>query len=190
MGVSKLLEKHIAALKAVEGKTVEAGWFESNRYSDGTSVAYIAKILNDGALIKVPEREQKIYRSINEATGLFNNGGRFVKASKSNYMTTHTVAAYNIIIPARPFMDKAQKDFEKSLPELQKKLGKRFLEGKLSADGMLNQIGLHLEGLIVDSMNNGGWAPNAKSTIARKGFDKPLKHWGTMIQTVTYKIVS
>lgn len=203
MGVSKMLQKHIAAIKSIEGKKVEAGWFESNRYEDGTSVAYIASVLEYGAVIEVGARQQTIYRKMDAngnfaaSGGYFNandkwveNKTKFVPASKSNYATTHDVAAYKIVIPPRPFMRKSWKDFEKSYPDLQKKLGKQFLNGEISADGMLNQIGLHLEGLIVESMNNGGWTPNAKSTIARKGFDKPLKHWGTMIQTVTYKISS
>ena len=190
MGVSKLLDKHIKALQSIENKKVEAGWFESNRYSDGKSIAYIASILEYGAVIKIDAHQQTIYRQINEKTGEFRNGGKFVSKDKSNYATEHHVAAYNIVIPPRPFMRKAGEDFKKSLPELQKKLGKKFLNNEITADQMLNQIGLHLEGLIVDSMNNGGWIKNADSTIARKGFDKPLKHWGTMIQTVTYKISS
>lgn len=190
MSVSKMLDRHIKALKEIEGKKVEAGWFESNRYSNGDSVAYIASILEYGAVINVAAHQQILYRQINEKTGEFKNGGRFVTKDKANFTTVHEVSAYTIVIPPRPFMRKAGDDFKKDLPELQKKLGKQFLDNKISADGMLNQIGLHLEGLIVNSMNNGGWIKNADSTIARKGFDKPLKHWGTMIQTVSYKISS
>lgn len=188
MGVSKMLEKQIAALKALDGATVEAGWFESNRYPDGKSVAEVARINEFGALIKVDAHEQTIYRRIDESTGTFKNGGKFVPKEKANYATTHSVAAYQIVIPPRPFMRLAWYRFQIGFPALQKKLGKDFLSGKLSADGMLNQIGLHLEGLIVASINNGGWKPNAKSTIAKKGFDNPLTHFGTMKQTVTYKI--
>lgn len=190
MGVSKMLERHINALRSIEGKKVEAGWFASNVYPNGQKIAYIATILEYGAVIQVQEHQQTIYRKIDERTGEFKNGGKFTTKAKSNFATEHTVAAHTIVIPPRPFMRKAGEDFKKSLPELQKKLGKKFLNDKLSADAMLEQIGLHLEGLIVNSMNNGGWIKNANSTIAQKGFDKPLKHWGTMMQTVTYKISS
>lgn len=187
MAVSKLLQKHIAALKAIENKKVEAGWFESNRYPDGKSVAYIASVLEYGCVIEVSGRTQTVYRKV-DANGDFANEGRFVKAAKSNFATDHFVPAHTIVIPARPFMRLAYSNFKKSLPDLQKKLGKQFLDGKITADQMLGQIGLHLESLIIDSMQNGGWTPNAKSTIANKGFDKPLKHWGTMMQTVTFKV--
>lgn len=190
MGVSKMLDRHIKALESLQGKKVEAGWFSSNFYPNGQRIAYIASILEYGAVIKVEAHQQTVYRQINEKTGEFRNSGKFVTKEKSNFATTHEVAAYNIVIPPRPFMRKAGEDFKKSLPELQKKLGKKFLNDEISADAMLNQIGLHLEGLIVNSMNNGGWIKNADSTIARKGFDKPLKHWGTMIQTVSYKVSS
>lgn len=53
---SKMLEKHIAALQAMKGKKVEAGWFESARYGSnsdtpGYSVAKNARVQNFGATI-------------------------------------------------------------------------------------------------------------------------------------------
>lgn len=54
---SKLIDKHIQALKAAKGSKVEAGWFESDRYggtkkdSTGAPVAKIARINEFGATI-------------------------------------------------------------------------------------------------------------------------------------------
>lgn len=54
---SKMVEKKIAALKGIGKKTVEAGWFESDRYSagkgssEGVPVAKIARINEFGATI-------------------------------------------------------------------------------------------------------------------------------------------
>jgi len=51
------IDKHIAALKAMKGKKVEAGWFESDRYgatkgnSEGIPVAKVARINEFGATI-------------------------------------------------------------------------------------------------------------------------------------------
>jgi len=56
-GRSKMIDKHMKALKESNGKKVEAGWFESDRYgatkkdSTGTSVAKIARINEFGATI-------------------------------------------------------------------------------------------------------------------------------------------
>lgn len=54
---SKLIDKHIKALKEAKGKKVEAGWFESDRYggtkksATGVPVAKIARINEFGATI-------------------------------------------------------------------------------------------------------------------------------------------
>lgn len=55
---SKIIDRHIAALKEIDGKQVEAGWFESDRYGQtgssgvGLPVAYVARVQEFGATIK------------------------------------------------------------------------------------------------------------------------------------------
>lgn len=55
---SELIERHLKALKGIEHKTVEAGWFESDRYpaakgkSVGIPVAAVARIQEFGATIE------------------------------------------------------------------------------------------------------------------------------------------
>ena len=59
---SRLIDGHITALKALKGKKVEAGWFESDRYgatkksATGTPVAKIARINEFGATITRGEK--------------------------------------------------------------------------------------------------------------------------------------
>jgi hypothetical protein len=52
MAGSKMLARHINALKAMKGKKVESGWFETDRYPSGRSVAANARVQEFGAIIK------------------------------------------------------------------------------------------------------------------------------------------
>ena len=57
MAGSPMLQRHMAAMKAMSGKKAEAGWFETARYpskagSDGRSVAANARVQEFGAIIR------------------------------------------------------------------------------------------------------------------------------------------
>lgn len=153
---SAALDKQIATLKAASSKTVEAGWFESDRYggtkgsSVGVPVAKIARIQEFGATI---ERGK----------------------------TT-------IIIPSRPFMRGAWSAFRAARKQIQTKMAKQLIEKKITSDQYLAQIGLLLEGYIAKSIKNVGWQKNADSTVAKKGFDKPLIDTAHMLKTVNSKV--
>ncbi|WLW40829.1 hypothetical protein GNAINCEL_00047 [Serratia phage KKP 3709] len=45
---SELLKKHMKALKEAKGVKIDAGWFASDRYPNGRSIAANARIQNDG----------------------------------------------------------------------------------------------------------------------------------------------
>jgi hypothetical protein len=94
-----------------------------------------------------------------------------------------------IVIPARPFMRGAWSDFNRIRVEKQVKIARQIVEGKINVEQALAQIGLVMEGCIVNSIKKGGWQGNAKSTIAKKGFDKPLIDTAQMWQAVTSKVV-
>jgi hypothetical protein len=152
-----MIDRHIAALKQLEGKKVEAGWFESDRYaataneSVGEPVAKIARINNYGATIK---RDGKVVG----------------------------------IIPARGFMQGAWLAFSRNRAAIQKKAINQMLTKGKTPEQALGMIGNVLEGEIVKSIRDGGWEPNAPSTIAKKGFDKPLIDSGHMWKTVNSKV--
>lgn len=161
-----LVERHIEALKALKGKSVEAGWFETNRYKSGkkangkeisdklvgTPIAKIARVQEFGATIKRGDK--------------------------------------TIVIPARPFMRLAWTKFNAQRKDVQKKIARQLVRGEIKPEQALGQIGLALEGCIVDSIRNGGWEPNAASTVKNKGFDKPLIDSAQMWQGVTSQVVS
>jgi hypothetical protein len=165
MAGSKLLEKHMKALKAIEGKKVEAGWFASDIYPAGGTrgngqgeavpVARVARILEFGATIR---------------------------------RTAPSGKAYVINIPARPFMRYAWSQFSKDRMQVQAKIAHKLIQGQITADQALGQIGLAIEGHIARSIKSGPWAPNAAATIRIKGFDKPLIDTGHMWKTVSSKV--
>lgn len=147
---SKMIKDQIAALKELRGKEVQTGWFDSDKYPDGTSTAYVARIVNFGCVVK-------------------QNG-------------------ITIIIHARPFMQKAYANFVSNRKKLENGLAKKLIEGKITPEQALEQIGMAMEGCIVESIRDGEWIPNAASTIAKKGFDKPLIDSAHMWQTVNSKV--
>jgi hypothetical protein len=159
-----LVDKHIKALKTLKGQSVEAGWFESNRYKAGTRAN--GKPI-DEKLVGTPIA--RIAR-IQEFGATINRGEK------------------TITIPARPFMRLAHSKFGKSRKSIQKKIADQLIKGKIKPEQALGQIGLALEGCIVTSIRDGGWEPNAASTVENKGFNKPLIDSSQLWQGVTSKV--
>lgn len=147
----KRLEQHRQALKGLGGKKVEAGWFETARYTAGPGVP-----------------EDKVGMSI-------------AQVARFNEFGTAT-------IPARPFMRLASVHFNRDRHDIQAKIGMKVIDGKITPEQALGQIGLAMEGKIVDSIKNGNWPPNAESTAKAKGFNKPLIDTAQMFKAVSSKV--
>lgn len=157
---SKMIQQQIDALKELQGASVEAGWFETDRYPSeygqpGESVAKRAEKLEYGftASLDTPAGPVKV------------------------------------VIPPRPFMRLASAYFTVERRDIENRIAKKLFSGKITAEQALGQIGLAMEGFIVKSIKDGGWTPNAPYTIRKKGFDKPLIETGHMWQTVSSKVV-
>lgn len=187
---SKMLERHIAILAAMKGKSVEAGWFESDRYPSGPdggpgrSVAANARLQEYGGVIDHPGGTKYIRDAI--------VGGRFVgtRFVKKDFAGEHEVTGpYKIVIPARPFMRYAWTLFSQQRSNIQKKIAKQIFEDKISAAQALSQIGLAMQGCIVKSIKTGPWEPNSKATASKKGFNKPLIDSAHMMQSVSSQVI-
>lgn len=72
----------------------------------GTNVVYAA-IHQSGGKISIPARSQQAYYRQNK-DGSLNN--RFARKSKANYSEWHTIPAYEITMPARPFLHLTESD--------------------------------------------------------------------------------
>ena len=101
------------------------------------------------------------------------------------------VAAYNELgtdhIPARPFIRQSVDDNESKIKSFLKGEVKDFAQGK-SAEQILKEIGIFQKDLMQDKITSGSFAPNAESTIKKKGSSKPLVDTGRMRQSVNYAI--
>lgn len=163
-----LVERHIEALKQLKGMSAEAGWFETARYKGGKKP--------NGQDIPSKQVGMAIARimRIQEFGATIKRSGK-----KGNY---------TIVIPARPAMRLAAKNFEQSRESIQHVVASKLIRGAITPEQGLGQIALFLEGCIVDSIKNGGWAPNAARTVAKKGFDKPLIDTAQAWQSVASKV--
>lgn len=101
------------------------------------------------------------------------------------------VAAYNELgsssTPARPFM---RQSFENHEAELQRACDEamKMIANGGTADQALQTLGLFAKGLVQDEIVNGEFAPNAESTINRKGSAQPLIDTATMRGSVNFVV--
>lgn len=90
--------------------------------------------------------------------------------------------------PARPFMRQTLEDYEDQIISRGQSQFKKGLNGDKNAQTTFNAMGTYVKGCIQKEIRDGEFEPNAPSTIAKKGSDKPLIDTGRMRQSVTYVI--
>jgi hypothetical protein len=170
---------------AASAREVRVGFLEGSTYPDGTSIPEIAAIQEFGGRIEREPSEVTLYRKVLK-NGEFSKNGQFVKKEKSNFATDHYVGAYVITIPARPFF---RNMIAQCSSEWGEKLGGLMTQKKYDAAKALALMGQAIEGQLRDSITEMVDPPNAKSTIAAKGFDKPLVNTGVMRQSVDSEVI-
>ncbi|MFL9904271.1 hypothetical protein PQR71_40140 [Paraburkholderia fungorum] len=183
------------AEKVGKAKTVNVGFLEGATYPDGTPVALIAATNEYGGTVTVPAHDTTIHRKIdkqgNFAAGALDEDGnrigasQFVKASRSNYDTTHHVEEYTVTIPARPFF---RGMIQKNKGEWPADLGKIIKAANYDSVLALGRLGKHVAEQLQESIRAFDDPANAKSTIAKKGFDKPLVDSKNMLDNVDSEV--
>lgn len=181
------LENALKKYRQIKKQKVRVGIFESATYAQADKeplhVAQVAYWNEYGAQIQVPEHQVTVYRLVSEKTGDFRLNGRFVKQSKANFATTHTVPAHTINIPARSFFRKTVRthkgEWIKALPSLVSQHG--------AAKG-LELVGKAMKGNLVESIMTWTDPPNSKATIARKGKDAPLRDTVQMSRSIGVEV--
>lgn len=187
------------ALTQLQGVSGKVGWFESSKYNpSGTSVAYVAAIQEFGATINVKAHEQTIYRSIDKS-GEFRNGGKFTKASKSNFASTHSVGGHAIVIPPRLGLRQMSKAKRAAWAGVAETGAKRVLAGKATATDMMELLGAVAEADMRKQIASVTEPPLAVSTLAKrqaklsrgkltKTGSKPENDTGYLLATVTHVV--
>ena len=170
--------------KKLKNKTLRIGFLEGATYPDGTPVAYIAWINEFGATINVEAHEQTIYKQLNKK-GDFNKQGKFVKKKDANFSSVHHVGSHTIVIPARPAF---RKMIEENRDQISGVFAKLLIANKYDADKSLRLLGEYLRDKLEESYRNFSDPRNADSTIAKKGYNDPLKDTGHMINSISYEV--
>lgn len=92
-------------------------------------------------------------------------------------------------IPPRPFMEVLRSEFGDYLNKMvRNELGK-VAHGKQSTADFFHNVGVRTKGALQRAMQRSDkYAPNAPSTIKRKGSSRPLIDTGTLIRSVDFEI--
>jgi hypothetical protein len=183
------------AEKVGKANTVNVGFLEGATYPDGTPVALIAATNEYGGTVTVPAHDVTIHRKLdskgNFAAGKLDEEGnrvgasQFVKASRSNYDTTHHVDEYTVTIPARPYF---RSMIQENKGEWPADLGKIIKAANYDSTVALGRLGKHVAEQLQESIRDFSEPGNAKSTIAKKGFDKPLVDSDHMLNSVDSEV--
>lgn len=191
------LEAKLREIAAKVGKPnmVRVGFLEDATYPDGTPVALVAATNEYGGTVTVPAHDVTIHRKIdkngNFAAGSLDEEGnrigasQFVKASRSNYDTTHHVDEYTVTIPSRPFFRSMIQKNKGSWPE---QLGKIIKAADYDETIALGRLGTMVAEQLQESIREFNDPKNAKSTVSKKGFDKPLVESSHMLNSVDSEV--
>lgn len=165
--------------------SVQVGFLEGSTYPDGTSVPTIAALNEFGGTIQKPPGHVTVYRKMNKAGTHFLRNGRFVKRSEANFSSTHATPGHAITIPPRPYF---RRMIKANGPSWGPDIGKLLVANKFDTAKVLGLMGTLIKGQLQDSIVNFTTPRNAPSTIARKGFDKPLIDTGHMLNSVDFEV--
>jgi len=171
--------------KAIDAH-VKVGFMSGAVYPDsGIPIAAVAFWNEYGNTIEVPEHETKVYHSFNFKTNEYNKGGKFVKKSKANFESTHLVPAHTINIPSRPFFRTMIANKNGEWPNL---FAQYLKTNNMDVILSLKELGERIRDDLVESINEWQAPPNAPSTIAKKGFNKPLIETSDMKNSVISQV--
>jgi hypothetical protein len=106
-------------------------------------------------------------------------------ASIPMYAAINNYGAPSKGIPPRPFFDDMVREKSPGWPKL---IATQLVATGYDVVKTLKITGEVMVGQLQDQINNGSYAPLAESTVARKGFDKPLIDTSDMINSATYRV--
>lgn len=189
----------LESIKKLSGMDVLVGIPEGNAArEDGAPFnnAELGYLHSTGATILIPEHTTTIYRQV-DANGDLKNGGRFVKAKKSNIATTHTVEAQVVTLPPRPFLDIGIEDTRERTTEHLKAAAGLALEGNTAgAQKELERAGIIASDGAKKVISDGDrlQSLSEKTLQARRAQglpgDKPLYAHGYLLRSITYVVRS
>lgn len=141
---------------------------------------------------RVTPEGEKFMRMLEElATKEVRIGFQCGQASENDGTDICDIAAWNelgtVNMPSRPFMRKSVDENEGKIKSFVKSMKQDLVSGASGAQ-ILKKIGIFQKDLIQEKITEGEFAPNAASTVKKKGSSKPLIDTGRMRQSVNYVI--
>lgn len=141
---------------------------------------------------------RRLMEEIHKLAGLevrigFQRGQASHKDEEGNEVDMVDIAMWNELgtsrAPSRPFLRQTADTKESEIVAFLQKAVRPLLSGSGTAQSVLQKIGPYAKGLVQEQITDGDYVPNAPSTIARKGSDKPLIDTGLMRESVDFVIV-
>lgn len=153
--------------------------------------AITANVSGGSALARhLKEIEKRLGKGAHVRVGFMADADYPAGDGKSKPLPVAQVAFWNeygtLNIPSRPFM---RDMIERKSPRWGVALGNALRKTKYDAEKALAIMGEEIKGQLYNSINNWTSPPNAKRTVARKGFNKPLTETGRMLRSVDYQVV-
>lgn len=89
--------------------------------------------------------------------------------------------------PARPLLRQTAAVLDEKVPAYIERRKMEMMEGTLSVEDYRKKLGEAMVAAGLEVLKKGDFAPNAESTVKKKGFDKPLVDTGNLGQSITYR---
>jgi hypothetical protein len=130
--------------------------------------------------------EAAVFIGYLRSSGFYKNKANRKKGEKAKPITMAQLAAIQVYgttdgrIPPRDFMNGAIERHGKEIEKMVKKLSAMIVLGKMDSKRALGIIGQFVKDKMVATIDEGGFKPNAPSTVARKGSSKPLVDTGQL----------
>lgn len=188
----KAFTEIVNRLKQLDGASAKAGWFQTSKYEDGTPVAYIAAIHENGVHINHPGGTP--YKIVN---------GRavFVRKDAPEAAALPVTKPHPIVIPPRPFMRPTVVRETQNWLKYLAQGAKAVLNGKVTAPVVMEAIGLRAAADIAKSITLVFSPALKRSTIRARMraradqktlglLDKPLIDTGKMYEEITNSAVN
>lgn len=122
--------------------------------------------------------DRTIHVGFQRGKGVYEDGTDAADVAMYNEFGTST-------IPARPFMEQSFERHKQEYIEECERIYTKMVKGG-DVSGEIRKFGNKVKRDIVDEIERGEFVPNAPSTVAKKGFNKPLYETGLMEKSVSY----
>jgi hypothetical protein len=184
LDLSRVMAKIDAIGEGFANREAKVGWFSSDKYEDGTPVAYVAAIQEFGGTFEHPGGTHYRIGADGMAT--------FVANSAPGAADLPVTKAHSITIPARPFVRPTVQD---KGTEWSKQIAggmRKVIKGQMTADDVLGAVGTLAAADIAKTIAAGDFTALSAATLAQRAAKgqgtAPLQATGLLIATIDSQV--